>query len=192
MGALTSVSNDLRRRMAEQFVALRFSEHREAARLKLEEWKAYESLEAGVFPPDAVTATGALGIQSCYLRDLRVVDGHGLTDATVARNPVTSPNSERLMAHDRRPPVGYVLEERGVNIMVLPSAASEKEGLSRAAYAYRLGPGLWMPFDAADHDWVLGHFDQARLGMRTDRESRWRLQAAAIRRYEDGSSAAPP
>ncbi len=133
MGALASLSNDLRWRMTRQLVGLRFAEHREAAKLKLEDWADYGSMERGAFPEDALTATGALGIQSYFVPDLRVVDGHGLVDPVVARNPVVRPNSERLMAHDRRPPPGYVLEDRGVNITVLPSASSEEEALSRGA-----------------------------------------------------------
>ena len=140
----------------------------------------------GVFPEDALTATGALGIQSYFLPDLRVVDGHGLVDATVARNPVARPNRERQMAHDRRPPPGYVLDERGVNIMVRPAAPSEQEALGRGAYALEVVPNLWMPFDAADHDWVLLSFDQGKLRMREDPGSRWELQVNAIRRYEEG------
>ncbi len=189
MSVLAPISNDLRRRMTEQLVALRFAEHREAARLKLEDWQPYESMERGVFPQDALTATGALGIQSYYLPDLRVVDGHGLVDAVVARNPVTWPNSERLMAHDRRPPPGYVLDERGVNLMVLPAASTAEDALGRGAYALRVGPDLWMPFDAADHNWVLAHFDRARLRMREERQSRWRLQTEVIRRIEKGRPA---
>ena len=184
MGALASISNDLRQRMTRQLVGLRFAEHREAARLKLEDWADYERMERGLFPEDALTATGALGIQSYFLPDLRVVDGHGLVDAVVARNPVAWSNSERLMAHDRRPPPGYVLEERGVNVMALPSATSEEEALSRGAYSLQVAPDLWMPFDAADHDWVLERFDANRLGMRDERESRWELQVAAIENYE--------
>ena len=189
MRALVSVSNDLRRRMAQQLVGLRFVGHREAARLKLQEWADYERMERGVFPEDALTATGALGIQSYFLADLSVVDGHGLVDPVVARTPVTWANSERLMAHDRRPPPGYVLEERGVNTMVLPSARSEEEALARGAYALRVAPDLWMPFDAADHDWVLAHFDRTRLRMRDERESRWELQVASIRSYESRPAA---
>lgn len=158
--------------------------------VNLEEWADYERMERGVFPEDALTATGALGIQSYFLPDLRVVDGHGLVDAVVARNPVASPNSERLMAHDRRPPPGYVLEERGVNLMALPSASSEEEALARGAYALQVAPDLWMPFDAADHDWVLERFDAKRLGMRPDPESRWELQVAAIESYESGPAGA--
>ena len=191
MGVLASVSNDLRWRMTRQLVGLRFAEHREAATLKLEDWADYERMGRGVFPEDAVTATGALGIQSYFLPDLRVVDGHGLVDAVVARNPVTWANSERLMAHDRRPPPGYVLEERGVNIMVLPSASSKEEALSRGAYAFRVAPDLWMPFDAADHDWVLARFDRTKLRMREERESRWELQVASIRNYESLPAADP-
>jgi hypothetical protein len=141
-------------------------------------------MERDVFPEDALTATGALGIQSYFLPDLRVVDGHGLVDAVVARNSVTRANSERMMAHDRLPPPGYILEERGVNIMLLPSAISEQEALSRGAYALEVASDLWMPFDAADHDWVLARFDRTRLRMRDDRESRWELQVASIRSYE--------
>lgn len=186
MQALASVSNDLRKRLVEQDVALRFVEVREAAAVQFKGWKEYERMERGVFPQDALTAAIVLGIQSYFMPDLRVVDGLGLTDKTVARNPVIRPNSERFMAHDRRPPPGYILEERGVNIMVLPSATSEEEGLKRGAYALRFGPDLWMPFDAADHDWVLAHFARERLRMREDRESRWNLQVRAIRRYEAG------
>ena len=189
MEALASISSDLRRRMTRQLVGLRFAEHRDAARLKLEEWEGYERIERGVFPEDALTATGALGIQSYFLAGLRVVDGHGLVDAVVARTPVTRPNSERLMAHDRRPPPGYVLEERGVNIMVLPSASSEEEALSRGAYALKVASDLWMPFDAADNDWVLARFDRTRLRMREERESRWEHQVASIRSREAGRPA---
>ncbi|MCY3930946.1 MAG: hypothetical protein OXH70_04460 [Acidobacteria bacterium] len=186
MRALASVSNDLRSRMTRQLVGLRFAEHREAAKLKLEEWADYGRLGGGVFPEDALTATGALGSQSYFLPDLRVVDGHGLVDAVVARNPVTWSNGERLMAHDRRPPPEYVLEDRGVNIMVLPSASSEDEALSRGAYAFQVAPDLWMPFDAADHNWVLAGFDQTRLRVRDEPESRWQLQVASIESYEAG------
>ncbi len=188
MRALVPVSNDLRRRMARQLVGLRFVGHREAAKLKLQEWADYERMERGVFPEDALTATGALGVQSYFLADLRVVDGHGLVDAVVAQNPVTWANSERLMAHDRIPPPGYVLEERGANIMVLPSASSEEEALARGGYALRVAPDLWMPFDAADHAWVLGRFDPNRLRMRDEPESRWELQVASIRSNESRSA----
>ncbi len=184
MRALASISNDLRWRTTRQLVGLRFAEHREAARLKLEDWSDYARMERGVFPQDALTATGALGIQSYFLPDLRVVDGHGLVDAVVARNPVTRANSERMMAHDRLPPPGYILEERGVNVMLLPSASSEQEALSRGAYALEVASDLWMPFDAADHDWVFARFDRTRLQMRDERESRWELQVASIRSYE--------
>ena len=172
-------------------MALRFAQHRESANLMLEYWQQYERMERGLLPRDALTATGALGIQSYYLPDLRVVDGHGLVDATVARNPVTWPNSERLMAHDRRPPPGYVLDERGVNFMVLPSATTEEDALDRGAYALRIGSDLWMPFDAADHDWVLARFDREGLRMRDEPQSRWKLQIAAIEGYESGRAASP-
>ena len=46
-----------------------------------------------------------------------------MTDATVARTPVTHPNLERVIAHDRRPPPEY-LKQRGVNIRIFDPASS--------------------------------------------------------------------
>ena len=51
--------------------------------------------------------------------DLKIVDSHGLIDATVARTPVTHSNLERRMAHDRQPPPEY-LKQRGVNLTIFP------------------------------------------------------------------------
>ena len=184
MRALASISSDLRWRTTRQLVGLRFAEHREAARLKLEEWADYERMERGVFPEDALTAAGALGIQSYFLPDLRVVDGHGLVDAVVARNPVGWANGERLMAHDRRPPPGYVLEERGVNIMVLASSSSEEEALARGAYAFRVAPDLWMPFDAADHA-VPARWPLSRDARLVRFRRRWH-RGARLRRADGG------
>ena len=80
-----------------------------------------------------------------------------MTDATVARNPVEKPNHQRYMAHDRRPPAGYV-EQRGVNFTIHPPATSELQALGRAEYAVKVGPALWMPFDSPDRQWVLDRF----------------------------------
>ncbi len=156
MSALAAISNDLRRQSIEQDVASRFAEHREFANEMLRMWQPYENMERGVIPDDALTAGGGLG-RFYYLPDLKAIDIFGLTDATVARNPVQAPNHQRAIAHDRHPPPGY-LERRGVNFTVHAAAASESQALRRGQYAVKVGPGLWMPFDSDDHDWVAASF----------------------------------
>ena len=156
MPLLTAVSNDLRRLAAAQSVASPFVEHREFANLQLRTWKPYAHMARDVIPEDALMASGALGVYSYYLPDLKIIDIFGLTDATVARHPVTTPNHQRGMAHDRQPPPGY-LAERGVNFTVYPAAFSASEALRRAEFAVQVG-ALWMPFDAPDPRWVRDRF----------------------------------
>ena len=107
-------------------------------------------------------AYGAHGVQSYYLPDLRVVDFWGLTDKVIARNPVQKPNHQRLMAHDRNPPPGY-LEERGVNIRIHPPASSEAEALESTFYAVQVARDLWMPFSSPDQQWVMDAFSEHKL-----------------------------
>ena len=162
---LVAISNDLRRTATRQLVASPFPEHREVANRLLRIWRPYENMERGVIPDDALAARSTLGIKSYYLPDLKVIDTRGLTDATVARNPVTSTNHKRVIAHDRRPPPGY-LKERGVNITVYPAARNPTTALARGRYAVRVGPDLWMPFDSPDEEWVLARFAERGLHMR--------------------------
>ena len=157
MPMLVAVSNDLRRQTSRQFVALPFAEHREFANEQLRTWKPYENMEKGVIPDDALMAGDKLGIRFYYLPELKVIDILGLTDATVARNPVETPNHQRFIAHDRQPPPGY-LEERGVNFTIHPPATSELQAHGRADYAVSVGPALWMPFDSPDRQWVFDRF----------------------------------
>ena len=128
------------------------------AERRMKQWAPYGNMERGVIPDDAVMVVHAAGVQPYYVADLKFIDRYGLTDATIARNPVTRPNSERRMAHDRRPPPGY-LAERGVNFVVHPAAASVEEALEHATYAVQVGPDLWMPFDAPDLEWVQARFE---------------------------------
>ena len=157
MPMLVAVSNDLRRQASYNYVASPFTEHREFANRQLRRWKPYENMENGVIPDDALTVAGSIGIRFYYLPDLKVIDSLGLTDATVARNPVERPNHRRGMAHDRRPPAGY-LEQRGVNFTIHPPVTSELQVLGRAEYAVKVGPALWMPFDSPDRQWVFDRF----------------------------------
>ena len=165
MPMLTAIAGDLSRSLIRQSVAMRFVQLRKFANQRLRRWKPYENMENGVIPDDALMGAGALGIRFYYLPDLKVIDFNGLTDATVARNPVEAPNHERQMAHDRQPPVGY-LEERGVNFTIHPPATNEFQALARGAeYAVKVGPAMWMPFDSPDRQWVFDRF--AGRGLRT-------------------------
>ena len=156
MPMLVAVSNDLRYQASRQGV-VPFMNHREYANEKLRAWKPYENMEKGVIPYDALMASKALGIPFYYLPDLKVIDLYGLTDATVAHNPVERHNRQRVIAHDRQPPPGY-LEERGVNFTIHPPATSELQALGRVGYAVKVGRDLWMPFDSPDRQWVFNRF----------------------------------
>ena len=165
MPMLTARAGDLRRSLIRQSVATPSVERRKFANQRLRRWKPYENMENGVIPDDALMVAGALGIRFYYLPDLKVIDFYGLTDATVARNPVEAPNHERQMAHDRQPPVGY-LEERGVNFTIRPPATNEFQALDRGEYAVKVGPALWMPFDSPDRQWVFDRFAERDLRVR--------------------------
>ena len=144
MSVLVPISNDLRRQAGVQRVALRACRFPRIIKPGLAEWGSYEKMERGLIPDDALSAGVGIGIPCYYLPDPKFIDPNGLTDATTARNPVTRPNHERIMAHDRRAPAGY-LEERGVNLYVGEPATSEHRALRSADFAVKAGPGLWMP-----------------------------------------------
>ena len=178
MPMLVAISNDLRRQAARQLVAVIFTVHRDFAAQQLRRYKAYEHMERGTLPPDALMNGSALGIRFYYLPDLKVIDKNGLTDATVARNPVTHANHERMMAHDRQPPPGY-LEERGVNIGVRAAADNPTKALMRGRYAVRVAPNLWMPFNSPDEEWVLDRFAGRSLHVRDMRDAGLSWEKAA-------------
>ena len=165
MSVLVPLSNDQRRQAAEQYIAVRSCHFREYAEPDIAKWGPYEKMERGLIPDDALSARVIIGIPCYYLPDLKFIDLYGLTDATIARNPVTHPNHRRRMAHDRKPPPGY-LEERGVNLYVRNPVTSRAQALLRADYAVKAGPGLWMPFDSPDHDWVIERFSGHGLEQR--------------------------
>ena len=155
--ALVALSNDLRQQSAQQLVGLRFRQHRAVAVPSKKAWMPYEKMERGTIPRDAVMAIYGIGIMPYYVPDVTIIDIFGLTDATVARNPVTPPNHVRRIAHDRSPPSGY-LQQRGVNFHLYEPGASAAQALNRADYALQVGPALWMPFDVADHQWANERF----------------------------------
>ena len=162
MSMLTAVADDLRRQGLRATVGIRAAEHREFAARRSRSWRPYEDMERGVIPPDAVMAQTTIGISSYYLPDLTIIDQYGLTDATIARNPVVLPNHLRIIAHDRRPPAGY-LEERGVNIEIHPAITGGIGRSPSARYLVKVGPDLWMPFDSDDHHWTVERFSGRAL-----------------------------
>lgn len=162
MKALIAVSNDLRDDLFRQYIGMRFSRHRDIAAQWIAEYQPYENMERGIIPDDAIMLTVALGINFYYIPELRAIDRHGLTDYTVARTPVHQPNSRRSIAHDRRPPPGY-LKERGVNIIVQEAATTAEQALARSQYAVQVGPDLWMPFDSPDDPWTHNRFSGRTL-----------------------------
>ena len=128
------------------------------ARGQRQKYEAYEDMQRGLIPDDAVALVKSAGVKPYYLPDLTFVDYYGLNDRVIARNPVAHPNSERKVAHDRSPPPGY-LEKRGVKFDVFPAALSAGAALSTAPYAVESSPGVWMPFDAPSLEWVEARFD---------------------------------
>ena len=181
MPALVAISSDLHRQSVHQFVGLRFATHRDYANKRIREWQPYEEALRGVIPDDAMMARGDIGIPPYYIADLETIDIYGLTDATVAHNPVTLPSQERIIAHDRRPPPGY-LQQRSFNFHPYPAATSEFKALTGANYALQVGSTLWMPFDIADHQWANERFADRDLWAR----NRFSLTAPAGNRFRVG------
>ena len=182
MPALVAISNDLRWQTARQSVGTRSWQHGMFAINLIRAWQPYEEALRGVIPNDAVVSRTGIGIAPYYVPDLAVIDILGLTDATTARHPVTRPNSQRHMAHDRRPPPGY-LQQRGVNFQLHWSATSRVDALATTNYALQVGPELWMPFDVADHQWANERFAGRNLRAR----SRFSLIDPAGNRFPVGN-----
>ncbi len=127
------------------------------ANVLIRDFKSYESVAHEVIPSDAVAAFGAIGVAPYFMPNLTAIDVLGLTDSAVARNPVTQAVTERQLAHDRRPPPGY-LRRRGVNFFPHRVRPSEAQALAAAHYALNIGDGTWISFSVADHDWANQRF----------------------------------
>jgi len=148
MSAIVSMSNDLRDQTYEHWVGLRAAVHRRSAEEMISRWKRYENMDRGAIPTYALVAHGALG-KFYYLSDLRVFDLFGLTDATVARTPVSRSNAERIIAHDRYPTLQY-LGQRGVNMNIGHPSVPQSEAQVHVMYTAKVGPDLWLPFNSND------------------------------------------
>ena len=164
MPAIVSISNEMRRQSARHFVGSPLPQHREFQVEQKELFGAYEQMARGLIPRDALMADITIG-KHYYMPDLKVIDLHGLTDATAARTPVGRPNRERKMAHDRMAPHEYV-KQRGVNFRIFPTVSSAAGALKAAEFAVNFGPDLWMPFDAVSAQWATDRFAEHDLRAR--------------------------
>ena len=115
--------------------------------MQKQNWKPYDKMERGFFPDDALMYSDGMG-KFYYIPDLKVLDSYGLTDATVARTPVTHSNRERLMAHDRNASPEYI-KQRGVNIEVFAPDFQRREGARKRRLRRQVRP---RPVDAVQHD----------------------------------------
>ena len=165
MVALVSVSNSLRWQYERQLVGERLHVHRDFADRLIRGRKPYASVTSLPIQRDAVAARANIGIAPFFIPELVFVDLLGLTDATIARTPISHGPGNRSMAHDRGIPPGY-LQHRGLNFGVGRAAATETEALTRANYAVNVGPGIWMPFDVFDHQWANDRFGDMNLRAR--------------------------
>lgn len=165
MNSLCEIANPARARGINHMVGTRVLEHKRLGGVLRYEWKRLEDAPRPFLPKDAIAAMGMVGVIPFHLPDISVIDIKGLTDAVVAHNKVEVANNDRFMAHDRNPPEGY-LHERRVNITPLAPVKSSQEALVHALFATEVAKGMWLPFDAADHEWVARSFEPAKLAAR--------------------------
>lgn len=88
-------------------VCMRHQEHKVFWQVQRNAWPSRE--EGMKLPGDGypVVALPCVGVPSWTLPHVNIIDTLGLNDYVIARTPVPA-GSERLMAHSRRPPQGYV------------------------------------------------------------------------------------
>ena len=184
MGQISGLAGAGRWRIGSQYVAVNPRAAGEFAELRIESWRLYEGVAQRLILHDAVTSSGRIGVMPYYLSNLTVVDVCGLTDRAVAHNSDAPPNSVRIIAHERNPPVGY-LARRGVNFIPYPPTASEAEALVLAPYAVRVGSNLWMPFDTNKPiDWVEERFTEFSYDAQ-----RWVMNATPAAIVSEGAPA---
>jgi len=184
MPMLVAVSADLRQKSRRHSVGLRYHKHRTYAEPLILGFEPYDHVAAHVIPDDAVVALWGIGVRSYYAPNVTVIDLHGLVDPVVARNPSGRGADDRVIAHDRKPPPGY-LRRRGPNLMLRVVQPSDADALTHANYAVRIGDRQWMPFDVVDHAWANQNFSDLHLRA-THRYSQ--TDPAANRFTVDGTS----
>ncbi len=150
---LANTYNAAMRSLLKHAIAVRWREHERFSISQREKYGRYSDPHRRSLPPGIVMAYPYAGILPFQFPEVTFVDTLGLTDRTVARHRIEKPNRDRVMAHDRFPPPGY-LEQRGVNVEILPAATSLPDALRAGPYAVQLAPHLWMPFKSAKFETI--------------------------------------
>jgi arabinofuranosyltransferase len=88
------------------YVCVRHQEHKLFLRHQLETHPTRERGSSLRWEDRPVTFLKAVGVPGWVLPEVAVIDVFGLNDRVVARNP--APRQPRMMAHERKPPAGYV------------------------------------------------------------------------------------
>lgn len=125
-------------------VGARQQEHKvlyEALRERLPSREEGAGIPWGERPVNATTGVGMIG---WILPDVAVIDLHGLNDRVIARNPVSAERrARRVMAHDRRPPPGYVecfrpnVSARGLRVVPRKIPLTDEDIVACEAGAWR-------------------------------------------------------
>ena len=93
-------------RLISQYVGVRHQEHKVFAELQ-QRWLPTRAVGERIgWEERAILAIGSVGVPGWVLPEVAIIDVFGLNDRVIARN--LRATSERRMAHDRRPPEGYV------------------------------------------------------------------------------------
>ena len=115
--------DDLQFWLIDHFVCARHQEHK----INCEHLKnSFPSRKEGLSLPDAdypILRFPAVGVASWVLPRINIIDVHGINDYAIARNPRDLDRGRR-MAHDRKPPKGYV-ECFRPNVQLLPDRKIE-------------------------------------------------------------------
>jgi len=153
--------NDLQRYMIPHGVGLAWYEHERFWDFEMASWSAFEGARnKGVIPSDGVTARVSTGVYGYYLTDLTLIDILGLTDRYVAHQPVTRPNSERVMAHDRLGELAY-LDKRGFNLLFDPVKPTRDQAFDMQNFVLQLRDDAWAPLAVRKHEW----FEHSQWGL---------------------------
>lgn len=105
--ALVIIFDENQRWLSSHFVGIRYKKHKALHEHVVANFPSRDdtgSFEELRYP---VYATSGVGVPGWVLPNFAIIDTLGLNDYVIARNPVT-PSEVRWMAHERKPPAGYV------------------------------------------------------------------------------------
>jgi arabinofuranosyltransferase len=88
-------------------VCMRHQEHKVFCEEQLRIWPSRQDGSRIKWDERAVLAWYSVGVPAWVLPEVAIIDLFGLSDYVIARSPLT-PGKTRRMAHDRKPPEGYV------------------------------------------------------------------------------------